>query len=97
MCLNSQGALNHLTNSGLAAEAERILAPGFAMPGAMPADAEAGWWEIFRLMHRSRLAEDVANARRDFERASNADSQRRLLALRSALLAAENGDQDQDA
>ena len=95
--LDSQGALNHLTNSGLAAEAERILAPGFAMPGAMPADAEAGWWEIFRLMHRSRLAEDVANARRDFEHASNADLQRRLLALRSALLAAENGDQDQDA
>ena len=95
--LDSPGALNHLTNSGLAAEAERILAPGFAMPGAMPADAEAGWWEIFRLMHRSRLAEDVANARRDFERASTAESQRRLLALRSALLAAEHGDQDKDA
>ena len=97
--LDSQRVIAHLTISGLAAEAEQLLATvsvplrGFASAEAMPGDAEAGWWHIFGLMHRTRLIEEVAAAKRDFELHPDQESQRRLLALRTALIAVETGEQ----
>ena len=96
--LDSQGLMTHLTSSGLAAEAEQVLAtvpvplPEFASAEAMPGDAEAGWWYFFGLMHHARLAEEVAAARKQFELRGDQDSQRRLLALRAALIAVETGE-----
>ena len=66
------------------------------MPGVMPGEAEAGWWHFFGLMHRPRLAEDVAAAQREFERSFDVESERRLRVLRTALLAAESGELDEN-
>ena len=52
----------HLTNSGLQAEADQVLAtvpvplPACASSAAMPAEAEAGWWHIFGFLNVQRLA-----------------------------------------
>jgi DNA primase len=97
--LDSGGLMNHLTTSGFAAAAAQALAtvpvplPGFASAEAMPGDAEAGWWHIFGLMHRSRLEEEVAIAKRAFERSPEPEQQLRLTALRRALIALETGEQ----
>ncbi len=101
--LDSDGVMDHLTASGLAAEAARILAttpvplPGCASPSAMPGEAEAGWWHIFGLMHRDRLEAEVASASRDFVRLTDGATQRRLIALcaaRDALRRGEQGETD---
>ena len=99
--LDSGGVMDHLTASGLAAEAARILAttpvplPGCASPSAMPGEAEAGWWHIFGLMHRDRLEAEVAAANREFARLTDDATQRRLIALcaaRDALCRGEQGE-----
>jgi DNA primase len=66
--LDSQGLMTHLTSSGLAADAERVLAlVAASLPEfATPRDAEEGWWHYCRLMHHSRLAQEVAAAEREF-------------------------------
>jgi DNA primase len=98
--LDSAGLMSHLTGSGLAAEAAQALSavpvplPACALPDAMPAEAESGWWHIFGLMHRSRLEEEVAAASRDFAARPDNAAQRRLIALctaRDALLRGEQG------
>ena len=92
--LESQGAMNHLTSSGLAAEAEQVLAaaavslPEFVTPG----DAEEGWWHYHRLMHHSRLAQEVAAAEQEFALRPSEESQRRLVALRRELIAVQSGE-----
>jgi DNA primase len=66
--LDSSALTNHLTNSGLQAEAERVLAaepfplPACALPTAMPAEAEGGWYHYFGLMRRNMLDHDVEDA-----------------------------------
>ena len=101
--LDSDRVMDHLTASGLAAEAARILAttpvplPGCASSSAMPGEAEAGWWHIFGLMHRDRLEAEVAAASRDFARLNDTATQRRLIALcaaRDALRRGEQGETD---
>ncbi len=89
--LDSRGLMTHLTSSGLAAEAEQILAtvpvplPGFARAEAMPGDAEAGWWHIFGLMHLGRLREELVAAERAARASLDEGTQRRLIALHVAL------------
>lgn len=96
--LESQGLMTHLTSSGLAAEAEQVLAtvpvplPEFASAEAMPGDAEAGWWYFFGLMHHARLADEVAAATKQFALHGDENTQRRLVALRAALIAVEAGE-----
>ena len=99
--LDSQGLINHLTASGLAADAAQVLAtvpvplPAFALAEAMPGDAETGWWHIFGLMNRPQLEQEVAAARRIFADCADEPAQRRLIALctaREALVRAEQGD-----
>jgi DNA primase len=96
--LDSQGLIDHLTASGLAADAAQVLAavpvplPKFASAEAMPGDAETGWWHIFGLTNRARLEEEVAVARRAFADCADEQAQRRLIALcaaRDALVHAE--------
>ncbi len=96
--LDSQGLINHLTASGLEADANQVLAavpvplPIFASAEAMPGDAETGWWHIFGLMNRARLEEEVAAARRAFADCADEPAQRRLIALcaaRDALVRTE--------
>ena len=68
--------------------------PACAHADAMPAEAEAGWWHIFGLMHRSRLDDEVAAASRAFIDQPDETTQRRLIALcaaRDALSAPDQG------
>jgi DNA primase len=98
--LDSQALTDHLTSSGLQAEAEQALAavpvplPACASSVAMPAEAEAGWWHIFGFLNVDRLREEVALA----EAACAADltslSQNRLLALKAALNKVNSGEPD---
>jgi DNA primase len=96
--LDSQALMNHLTEHGLAAEAAQALAavpyplPACAAPDAMPAEAEAGWWHIFGLMHRGRLEAEVAAAMRELAEHSDAAAQRRLIALCTARNALREDD-----
>jgi DNA primase len=102
--LDSDGLITHLTQAGLAAEAAQALSavpyplPACAMPDAQPAEAEAGWWHIFGLMHRGRLEDEVAAASRAFARHPDDAAQRRLIALctaRDALSRGEPGFDDE--
>lgn len=91
--LESTGLLTHLCASGLSIEAANAVSadpvplPACAGPDAMPAEAEAGWWHYFGLMHQDRLEEDLGAASREFVARPNEATQRRLLGLRSAQLA----------
>jgi DNA primase len=97
--LDSASLMTHLTQTGLAAEAAQALSavtyplPACARPDAQPAEAEAGWWHIFGLMHRGRLEEEVAAASREFVRRPDQAAQRRLIALCTARDALRRGEQ----
>jgi len=101
--LDSAGLITHLTQVGLAEEAAQALSavpyplPACARADAQPADAEAGWWHIFGLMHRGRLEEEVAAASRAFASHPDEAAQRRLIALCTARDALRRGEQGQDA
>jgi len=101
--LDSAALITHLTSAGLAAEAAQALSavpyplPACARPDAQPAEAEAGWWHFFGLMHRGRLEEEVAAASRAFVDRPDEATQRRLIALRTAREALSRGEQGQDA
>jgi DNA primase len=96
--LDSAALMTHLTRTGLGVEAAQALAalpmplPSCAAPDAMPAEAEAGWWHIFGLMHRGRLEDEVAAAGRDFAAKGDDAAQRRLLALCAARAALQRGE-----
>jgi DNA primase len=98
--LDSAGLMDHLTEAGLATAAAQALGVAplpqatFAMPGAMPAEAEAGWWHIFGLMHRNRLEEEVTAAMREFTTRPDEANQRRLTALCTARNALRRGEQE---
>jgi DNA primase len=93
--------MDHLTSVGLAADAARVLAPEpFPLPAcaasdAMPAEAEAGWWHIFGLVHRGRLEEEVAAASRAFAERADEAAQRRLIALCAARDAVRRVEQEE--
>jgi DNA primase len=91
---------DHLTKSGCNSEIEQVLTAG-AMPlpecaasTAMPAEAEAGWWHFFGFLNVEHLREEVALAKVDADRNLNAETQRRLSALRQALIRVESGEPD---
>ena len=99
--LDSAALLAHLNGSGTADEAALVLSATMplaasARPDAMPAEAEAEWWHIFGLMHRTRLEDEVAAASRAFAASPDEASQRRLIALCTALeaLPVPEGDGD---
>jgi DNA primase len=101
--LDSAALLAHLTESGLAAETAQALSavplplPGCAAPDAMPAEAEAGWWQLYGLTHRDRLEEEVAAASRAFATEGDAVTERRLKALAAAREALARGESGAEA
>ena len=99
--LDSATLLAHLTQSGAADQAALVMSASLpsaasARPDAMPAEAEAEWWHIFGLMHRTRLADEVEAARQAFAERSDETTQRRLVALVTALSALPDPDGDEN-
>jgi DNA primase len=98
--LDSQALMSHLTLSGLQNEAQQALAtvpvplPACAALGAMPAEAEAGWWHIFGFLNVQRLGEEVALAEAACAQDLTPQSQNRLLALKAALNKVNSGEPD---
>ncbi len=101
--LDTAALMSHLNQSGLSADVDQALSsvavrlPECASPGAMPADAEAGWWHFFGLLNPDRLEEEVAAALRDFQRLADLPSQNRLRALSAAREALRRGETDIEA
>jgi DNA primase len=98
--LDSQALMDHLTKSGLKIDVEQVLAsvpvplPACALPDAMPAEAEEGWWHIFGFLNVARLREEVAGAEAVFARDMTPENQTRLKALKSALNKVQSGEPD---
>jgi DNA primase len=98
--LDSQALMDHLHTFGLRSEVERILAgtpvplPVCAASAAMPAEAEEGWWHIFGFLNVERLREEVNSAREEAARGLTGDTERRLVALMSALNKVRTGEPD---
>ena len=100
--LDSAGLIAHLHEVGLGAVSKRVLAsspfplPVFALPDAVSAEAEAGWWHIFGLLHHDRLDAEIEAAQRDFAEQPDERTQRRLLALAEARERLRQGETDDD-
>jgi DNA primase len=99
--LDSAGLINHLTGLGLTAELALALeqTPSCARSSSQPAEAEAGWWHFYGLMHRDGLEEAVETARRGYEASMNQAALRRLTALcvaRDRLRRGEPADAEDD-
>jgi DNA primase len=98
--LDSAGLMDHLTESGFALDVQHVLAevpmplPACASPGAMPAEAESGWWHIFGFLNVEHLREEVALAQSDAMKNLTPDTQRRQIALAVALYKVCSGEPD---
>jgi DNA primase len=98
--LDSQALMDHLDGFGLRSEVDRVLAgtpvplPACASSEAMPAEAEEGWWHIFGFLNVDRLREEVNMAREDAAKGLTGETQRRLVALISALNKVRTGEPD---
>jgi DNA primase len=99
--LDSGALINHLQTLGLAAELAHALdaSPSCARINAQPAEAEAGWWHFYGLMHRDGLEDAVAAARQFYEQTQDQAAFARLNALCIARDRLRRGEQwgDQDA
>ena len=98
--LDSVTLVNHLHALGLMAELSPILddTPSCGRPEAQPAEAEAGWWHFYGLMHRNGL-EHARDAARAYYVANqdSPDALARFTALCVALDRLKGGEQaDQD-
>jgi DNA primase len=98
--LDSRALIDHLTMSGLQAEMDQVLAaapvplPACALPAAMPAEAEAGWWHIFGFLNLDHLREEVKLAETAAAMNLNQETQRRALSLKAALNKVMSGEPD---
>lgn len=98
--LDSQALISHLTDSGLQAEADTVLAtvpvplPACASSASMPAEAEAGWWHIFGFLNVQRLGEEIALAEAACRTDLSPQNQSRLIALKMALNKVNSGEPD---
>ena len=92
--------MDHLDTFGLRTDVERVLAgtpvplPACASSDAMPAEAEAGWWHIFGFLNVERLREEVTQARDAAASGLTMETERRLVALISALNKVSTGEPD---
>jgi len=90
--LDSESLLAHLKLSGSAEIAARarshlVASARCLRPDAMPAEAEAEWWQMFGFLHRPHLEEEIALAERACAVGLDKVSQDRLTAMKTALLA----------
>ena len=98
--LDSQALMDHLDGFGLRTDIDRILAgtpvplPACASSGAMPAEAEEGWWHIFGFLNVDRLRDEVDLARQEAALGLTTDTERRLVALTSAFNKVRTGEPD---
>jgi DNA primase len=98
--LDSGDLIAHLTKSGCDVDLEQVFAAGAlplppsVLPTAMPAEALADWWHFFGFLNVDRLREEVALAKIEADRNLTDVTQRRLSALRQALLRVESGEPD---
>ncbi|WP_428488103.1 DNA primase [Rhodopila sp.] len=98
--LDFAGLMDHLTKSGYTSDIEQILSarsmplPECAMSSAMPAEAEQGWWHFFGFLNVEHLREEVALAEMEAQRNLTAETQRRQIALREALIRITSGEPD---
>jgi len=98
--LDSRALIDHLTMSGLQAEIDQVLAaapvplPACALPAAMPAEAEAGWWHIFGFLNLDHLREEVKLAETEAALNLTEETQRRALSLKAALNKVMAGEPD---
>jgi hypothetical protein len=60
----------------------------------MPAEAEAGWWHFFGFLNVEHLREEVAQAEIEARTNLTAETQRRQIALRQALIRVASGEPD---
>jgi DNA primase len=99
--LDSDTLINHLKTLGLTAELARALeaTPSCARTDSQPAEAEAGWWHFYGLMHRDGLEDAVAAARLFYDQTQDQAAFARLNALCIARDRLRRGEQwgDQDA
>jgi len=100
--LDSAALINHLHTLGLSVELTRALdeTPSCASEQSQPAEAEAGWWHFYGLMHRDGLEDAVAAARRTYETSQDDAAFARLNALciaRDRLRRGEQWGSDQAA
>jgi DNA primase len=81
--LDSAGLINHLNALGLTASVSLALeqTPSCARKTSQPAEAEAGWWHFYGLMHRDGLEDAVEAARRSYEQTGDEAAFVRLNAL----------------
>ncbi len=100
--LDSTSLLDHVRSSGLADDVAQALSsapmplPGCAAADATPAEAEAGWWELFGLSRPDRLDQELAEARDAFAAHSDERLQRRLTALAIARNALRRGEAERE-
>ena len=98
--LDSGALMDHLHQFGMRGDIDRVLAgtpvplPACALPEAMPAEAEEGWWHIFGFLNVDRLCQEVNMAREDAARGLTGETERRLVALMSALNKVRSGEPD---
>jgi DNA primase len=98
--LDSKALLDHLDRFGMRGISDQVLAgapvplPACASSEAMPAEAEEGWWHIFGFLNVERLSEEVEMARRDAAAGMTGETERRLVALMSALIKVRTGEPD---
>ena len=101
--LDSAGLVAHLHALGLSSEVSQTLAetPSCGRPDAQPAEAEAGWWHFYGLMHRDGLQSAVQAARQHYE--ANPADEAALARFNALCLASfrlqrgEQSDQEQDS
>ena len=97
---DSAALIAHLTTSGFEPEIEHVLAqapvplPACATLAVTPAEAEAGWWQIFGFRNVEHLREEVGQARTAFTQDPTPQTQRRLIALTTALDKVASGEPD---
>ncbi len=88
--LDSAGLIDHLHTLGLSSDVACVMEnpPSCGRPGAQPAEAEAGWWHFYGLMHRDGLEESLATAQRSFAMNDDPDASARLRDRLDALFQA---------
>jgi DNA primase len=94
--LDSGALINHLHALGLSLELSGALdeTPSCGRPGAQAAEAEAGWWHFYGLMHREGLEHAVESARMHFlARPDDPATLARFNALCLALFRLRRGEQ----
>jgi DNA primase len=96
--LDSAALINHLHTLGLSVDLTRALdeTPSCASSTSQPAEAEAGWWHFYGLMHRDGLEDAVTAARHTYETNQDDAAFARLNALCIARDRLRRGEQSED-